>query len=199
MYAPVTDDDIPDIVALMNRAYRGNTGSGWSTEEAYLDGERTTEALLRDDLVRKPAASLLKWQEPQETSIIGSVWLEPVSDSTWYLGSLAIDPGKQAGGFGRTMLQAAEDWARDHGGNRMRMSVINVREALIAWYLRRGYEKTGEIEPFPYGDDRFGRPLRDDLCFVVLEKSLQPPATTVDVLFGLRRLCRARHHTPRFC
>jgi ribosomal protein S18 acetylase RimI-like enzyme len=75
------------------------------------------------------------------------------------------------------MVQAAEDRARDHGAKRMRMSVTNVREALIAWYLRRGYEKTGEIEPIPYGDDRFGRSLRDDLCFMVLEKSLEPPAT----------------------
>lgn len=72
------------------------------------------------------------------------------------------------------MLEAAEEWARERGAKRMRMSVINVREALIAWYIRRGYEKTGEIEPFPYGDDRFGRPLSDDLSFVVLEKDLVP-------------------------
>ena len=74
------------------------------------------------------------------------------------------------------MLAAAEDWARQRGGKRMRMSVINLRGALIAWYLRRGYAKTGETEPFPYGDDRFGAPLRDDLCFVVLEKDLAPMA-----------------------
>jgi hypothetical protein len=54
----------------------------------------------------------------------------------------------------------------------MRMRVINVRDTLIAWYERRGYALTGETEPFPYGDDRFGRPLRDDLCFVVLERGL---------------------------
>ncbi len=52
------------------------------------------------------------------------------------------------------------------------MTVVNVREVLIAWYLRRGYHKTGETNPFPYGDDRFGKPLRDDLNFVVLEKNL---------------------------
>jgi hypothetical protein len=58
----------------------------------------------------------------------------------------------------------------------MRMSVTNVREALIGWYIRRGYGRTGEIEPFPYGDDRFGTPLRDDLAFVVLEKPLETTA-----------------------
>jgi hypothetical protein len=54
----------------------------------------------------------------------------------------------------------------------MRMTVIRQREGLIAWYRRRGYEPTGETEPFPYGDERFGVPLRDDLEFVVLEKPI---------------------------
>jgi hypothetical protein len=44
----------------------------------------------------------------------------------------------------------------DRGGKRIRLNVVNVRDALIAWYLRRGAHKTGETEPFPYGDDRFG-------------------------------------------
>jgi hypothetical protein len=52
------------------------------------------------------------------------------------------------------------------------MTVLHVRDALVAWYLRRGYALTGETKPFPYNDDRFGRPLRDDLHFVVLAKQL---------------------------
>jgi hypothetical protein len=58
---------------------------------------------------------------------------------------------------------AAEQWVREQGGKRIRRNVVNARDALIAWYVRRGYHKTGETEPFPYGDDRFGAPLRDDL------------------------------------
>jgi hypothetical protein len=82
MYELATDADVPALVALINRAYRGNIGSGWSTEEAYLVGDRTTDALLRDDLAKKPAASLLKWQEVGEADIIGCVWLEPVGGSS---------------------------------------------------------------------------------------------------------------------
>jgi hypothetical protein len=67
---------------------------------------------------------------------------------------------------------AAERWVGERGGKRIRMNVVNVRDALIAWYVRRGYRKTGETEPFPYGDDRYGAPLRDDLSFLVLEKDL---------------------------
>ena len=47
------------------------------------------------------------------------------------------------------------------------MTVVHIRDTLIAWYQRRGYVLTGETLPFPYGD-----PPRDDLSFVVLEKAL---------------------------
>jgi hypothetical protein len=50
--------------------------------------------------------------------------------------------------------------------------VIAQRTELIAWYRRRGFESTGETRPFPYGDARYGRPLRDDLVFAVLARPL---------------------------
>jgi hypothetical protein len=54
----------------------------------------------------------------------------------------------------------------------MRMTVIDLREELIAVYERRGYRRTGITRPFPYGDERFGLPKRPDLRFEVLEKRL---------------------------
>jgi GNAT superfamily N-acetyltransferase len=172
MFLPATDDDVPGIVTLMNCAYRGAGAAGWSTQEAYLSGDRITEEVLRADLLAKPHASLLKWEDLEGGPLRGCVWIEPLNDDVWYLGSLATDPTLQNSGLGRTLLLGAEQWVRDRGGKRIRMNVVNVRDALIAWYLRRGYYKTGESEPFPYGDDRFGPPLRDDLSFLVLEKDL---------------------------
>jgi GNAT superfamily N-acetyltransferase len=90
----------------------------------------------------------------------------------WHLHSQAWDPTRQKCGLGKILLSAAEQWVRERGGKRTRMNVVNVRDALIAWYLHRGYHKTGETEPFPYGDDRFGAPLRNDLSFLVLAKDL---------------------------
>jgi hypothetical protein len=52
------------------------------------------------------------------------------------------------------------------------MTVLHLRDTLIAWYERRGYSLTNETQPFPYGDERLGKPLRDDLHFVVLAKNL---------------------------
>lgn len=173
MYVQIADVDVPAVVALMNRAYRG-TGSdgGWTTEDAYLRGDRITAALLRADLAAKPDAVFLKWVDASEDAPKGCVWLEPLGPDTWYLGSLAIDPALQNGGLGRVMLSAAEDWARARGARTVRMTVVNVRASLIAWYERRGYVDTGETDPFPYGNNRFGTPLRDDLSFVVLAKDL---------------------------
>ena len=170
MFVPIAETDVPRIVALMNQAYRG--GDTWSTETGYISGDRTTEQFLREDLAAKPQASLLKWEDAEDGTLQGCVWLEPRGDDVWYLGSLAIDPRQQKGGLGRVLLSAAEDWVRARGGTRMRMSVVNVRETLIAWYVRRGYVRTGETDPFPYSNDRFGSPLRDDLSFVILQKSL---------------------------
>lgn len=173
MFGPVTDPDLPRLVALINRAYRGaGTESGWSAGPKYLSGDRTTEEHLRADLSETPGACLLKWEDRQDGALLGCVWLEPLDDDVWYLGTLATDPERHNSGLGRKLLAAAESWVRERGGKRIQMSVINVRDALIAWYFRRGYFKTGETHPFPYGDDSFGLPLRDDLSFVILEKTL---------------------------
>ncbi len=173
---PARDADVPHIVALMNRAYRGSgTASGWTSEGSYITGDRTTEALLRADLAAQPDASFLTWRDQCDGTLKGCVWLEPIGDGTWYLGSLAVDPQRQNGGLGYALLASAEQWISERGGTRVRMTVVNVRETLIAWYLRRGYHKTGKTEPFPYDDNRFGTPQRDDLCFVVLEKDLGRP------------------------
>ena len=67
----------------------------------------------------------------------------------WYLGLLTVRPDLQNRQLGRTLLAAAEDFARERGAKQMRMTVVHVRDTLIAWYQRRGYALTGETEPFP--------------------------------------------------
>jgi len=169
--APALQADIPAVVALVNLAYRG-APEAWASEAGYIEGERLNEALLRADLAAKPDALLLVWRDEPTGPMLGCVWLEPADEDVWYLGLLTVRPDLQERRLGRTVLEAAEDQARARGGRRMRMTVVNVREGLIAWYERRGYAPTGETGPFPYDDLRFGAPTRDDLHFVVLERTL---------------------------
>ena len=98
-------------------------------------------------------------------------------DGAGYFGMFAVRPELQGGGLGGRLLAECERVAREDWGLRwMRMAVIDLRETLIAWYERRGYRRTGRHQPFPYGDERFGIPLRDDLRFEILEKPLEPNA-----------------------
>jgi len=94
-----------------------------------------------------------------------------------YFGMFAVDPALQMAGLGRRVLAEAERIVReDWRLSDMRMSVIEQRGELIAWYQRRGYQLTGETGAFPYGQPRFGIPRRDDLRFVWMSKPLQEAA-----------------------
>lgn len=167
---PAGEGDLDAIAALVNRAYR--TDEGWTNESAYLAGQRTDPASLKADLAEKPGARLMMLRDP-DGELLGVVWLEPAGPETWYLGMLTVRPDLQDRRLGRSLLDAAERWCRGKGARRMRMTVIGIRASLIAWYERRGYRRTGETEPFPYADTRFGVPSRDDLEFIVLEKALE--------------------------
>ena len=168
-----TDADLPPIVALMNRAYRGGGSQmGWTTEAGYIDGSRTTLSLIQEEMRASPDATFLLQRTRSGGELLGCVCVEPQGDGIWYLGSLTIDPQEQNRRLGRTLLGDAEDWIRARGGREVGMTVVHLREELIAWYQRRGYALTGETKPFPYGDERFGTPRRDDLHFAVLRKRL---------------------------
>ena len=168
------ESDLEAIAAMVNSAFRGDSSRvGWTTEADMVGGQRTDADLLRADLASRPDAVLLTMRDEPDGPLLGNVWLEPKGPDVWYLGMLTIRPDMQARQLGRTLLKEAEAFATARGARRMRMTVITARDELIAWYERRGYARTGERLPFPYSDERFGRPLRDDLEFAALEKELE--------------------------
>ncbi len=83
---------------------------------------------------------------------------------------LTIRPDLQDRKLGAALLARAEAHAVELGAKRVRMTVVHLRDTLIAWYQRRGYALTGERKPFPVGE-RFGKP-QQALEFVVLEKGV---------------------------
>jgi ribosomal protein S18 acetylase RimI-like enzyme len=169
---PATEHDYPSIVTLMNLAFRGK--DGWSIEGEYITGERITLSLLTEE-ISKGALYLLAIEDATSTTLKGCVSLQSATPEKWHLGSLTVLPSLQNSGFGRELLAAAEQYAAANGALTIEMTVVHVREALIAWYQRRGYRRTGETRPFPYADTRYGTPTRPDLFFVVLEKHRRFP------------------------
>jgi len=159
--------DAPALKALLESAYRGDSArAGWNHEADILDDERVApgeiEALLAD-----PAVTLLVARDG--AALVGCVAVTRKDSDKHsglaYLGMLCVAPELQSAGLGRQLLDAAEDYARSHSIAAIEMTVIDNRDALIAWYERRGYVRTGETRPFPV--------LRDPpVTFVVLAKPL---------------------------
>ncbi|HLU13215.1 MAG TPA: GNAT family N-acetyltransferase [Arenimonas sp.] len=169
-FRAATADDVEAIVALVESAYRGDASrAGWTTEADLLDGRRTGADDVMAQITRPQSRILLAEVDGRLVACAHVA----VEDGAGYFGMFSVKPTLQGGGLGKRVLAEAERIVREEYGQRlMRMTVIDVREELIAWYERRGYRRTGVKKPFPYGDERFGLPRRDDLRFEVLEKPL---------------------------
>ena len=169
-YRDATDADVDALVALIESAYRGDASrAGWTTEADILQGQRTDpQGVL--EVVKAPDSRLLTVE--RDGRIVACCQLEHRGAHA-YFGMFAVSPALQGAGLGKAIIAEAERQARTTWGvTEMHMTVISVRDDLIAWYERRGYRRTGETTPFPYGDERFGIPQRDDLHFVVLRRGL---------------------------
>lgn len=165
-----TPADIPAIEKLVTSAYRGDASrAGWTTEADLLDGQRVDPAGIAEIIGK--AGSLVLLAE-RGVLLLACCHIEKQGEAC-YFGMFAVDPTLQGAGVGKLVMAEAERVAKDDFGcTRMEMTVISVRDELIAWYERRGYRRTGKYKPFPYGDERFGIPKRDDLKFELLVKPL---------------------------
>jgi ribosomal protein S18 acetylase RimI-like enzyme len=166
-FSNATPADAPALASLINRAYRSEASqAGWTTEGHLLEGPRIDEATLLE-MLAAPSAVLL--QAELNGQLAGCVYLEN-QDNYLYLSMLAVSPETQAHGLGRQLLEAAAAYARQVGCRTIRMSVLELRSELLAWYERQGYRRTGAREPFP-ATTRFGRP-RQPLALLTLEKEV---------------------------
>lgn len=163
-------EDVPAIVELVESAYRGDASRvGWTTEADLLEGRRTDRQEI-ESVVARERSQILLAERDGELVACANVSVE---EDTGYFGMFSVVPSQQGKGIGKLVLAEAERIVTDEWScPTMRMTVIDIREDLIPFYERRGYRRTGIKKPFPYGDERFGLPKRDDLRFEVLEKPL---------------------------
>jgi ribosomal protein S18 acetylase RimI-like enzyme len=160
--------DVPQLVKLINSAYRGDDSKkGWTTEADLLGGIRTDANSLKK-LMNKPDAVILKFCNDDDT-LLGCVYLEK-KNQRMYLGMLTVSPLEQAKGIGKKLLLAAEKYAVEQNSRIIEMTVISVRDELIKWYQKHGYYITGETKPFP-SDPGFGIP-KQPLEFIVMQKQV---------------------------
>ncbi|MFZ6847557.1 GNAT family N-acetyltransferase [Undibacterium sp. RuRC25W] len=168
-YRPAVASDAVFLTQLVNSAYRGDTSrQGWTTEAGLLDGPRIETKEVLELISADDSVIFLCVQQQQ---IIGCVHLQKDGDAA-YLGMFVVNPLLQGHGIGKQFMQAAELHAQAQWGiNKMWMTVISVREELIAYYQRRGYVRTGRFKPFPKNNGK-EKLLVEDLQFEEMEKTL---------------------------
>ena len=162
-------NDIPELVTLLNSAYRGEgSKKGWTTEADMVSGELRTDEPAMKKLMQTPGAVFLKYVN-EENEIEGCVFLHK-RENKLYLGMLSVAPALQAKGIGKELMKAAEVYAKEVNCEAIFMRVISIRHELINWYERKGYQKTGATEPFPENDP-FGTPTQS-FHFDIMEKKI---------------------------
>ena len=161
-------NDIPTLVRLLNSAYRGDESrKGWTTEADSVGGDIRTDQAQLNQMMEKPGSVFLKALD-DSNQIIGCVYLDKRADKL-YLGMLSVTPGLQARGIGKLLMSAAETYATQQCCTAIFMRVVSTRHELIAWYERKGYYKTGEVQPFE--DSIYGK-AKEPIEFYVMQKDL---------------------------
>jgi GNAT superfamily N-acetyltransferase len=137
-------DNVVNLVALMESAYRGDASrQGWTSEADLIDGARTSLGELLAT-INDPKSLTLVARSDQDV-IVGCASIT-FDGASCVFGKFAVDPSQQAAGIGKLLLAAAEQAAIEHFGvTRITMTVINGRKELEAFYERRGYVRTGNV------------------------------------------------------
>ena len=163
-----TLNDILQLEKLINSAYRGEESKkGWTTEADLLKGNRINTDELKE-IINQPDVVILKCCN-DNNDLVGCVYLKK-NNNKMYLGMLTVSPTLQAGGIGKKILKASEEYATEKKCNVMEMRVISVRRELIEWYRRRGYHNTDKTLPFENISSL--NIQTQPLEFIIMEKSL---------------------------
>ena len=159
-------EDAGVIVALVNAAYRPTPGSeGWTHEADLVTGSRIDLGqLLR---VLESSTVLVAVRESQ---LVGCVQIQATGRES-HIGMLAVLPSAQTAGLGKKLLVEAECYAKSNfGAERFVLLVVAGRRDLINFYVRRGYEETGEFQAYPI-EAGVGTPVDPNARLAVLQKS----------------------------
>lgn len=167
-----SESDAAEIAILVNRAYRPAPHERrWTHEADLISGPRTSTTQVLS--LFRPESCILVLSAGSK--IIACVHLLNEKSSV-YIGMLAADPALQAQGLGKQMLQHAERHAAAHfNASVFKMSVLSSRPELLAFYQRRGYVCTGEIEDYPVSAG-VGQPIIEGLQVVALSKKADKPS-----------------------
>jgi ribosomal protein S18 acetylase RimI-like enzyme len=145
---PLEPRDRPAIVELVKRV--GNFTA---------DEIETALELVDEWLADGEPSDYICWVIEDEEGVRGYVCFgpTPLTDGTFDLYWIAVDPSAQGRGYGRTLTKLAEDEARARGGRLLLIETASQEtySATVRFYERAGYELVSRIPDFyKEGDDK---------------------------------------------
>ena len=151
---------------LINRAYRGTQGEKrWTTEHHLVEGNRIGLDAVKTLIADASVSIIAGFNDDEPVCCIAIRERHSVVE----LGTFAVEPMLQGQGIGKALLSYAEQQARKKH-KPLEVLVVNRNTALIEFYLKRAYVRTGEIRPYPL-QEQVGLPKVEGLALVVLSKS----------------------------
>ncbi len=130
MIRAATPDDAPELVRLINLAYR--------VEDFFVRGDRVNlEGVL--ERMHRPGGKFLVVEDEASRLPIATLFLEPHAHQG-YFGLLAVHPEHQGRGLARLIITAAEEHFRREGFAEMMIDVVTLRTELFPFYEALGYE-----------------------------------------------------------
>jgi ribosomal protein S18 acetylase RimI-like enzyme len=126
--APIEDSDVATVVALWQRC---DLTRPWNDPAADI-------ALAR----RGPNSTILIGRNGETIVATAMVGHEGHRGWVYYV---AVDPDHRGKGFGRTMMNAAEDWLRNAGIAKLQLLVRSENTKVQAFYKSIGYDEQERI------------------------------------------------------
>lgn len=154
-----------EICDLVNLAYRGE--QGWTNESSIIQGDRTSLEEIALTFVKSNGYFFVVYHLEQ---LIACVYINQYEKDAAFVGFFSVHPDFQGQGIGKHVLGQVEHFATDQlQVKKLTMFVVSQRAELIAYYCRRGYHLTGEIEICPAS---LGTPRIFGLTITYLQKDL---------------------------
>jgi GNAT superfamily N-acetyltransferase len=129
--------EAPALVSLINGAFR--------VEKFFIDTDRID--LAQVEAFFRAGCFLVVEDGVDDGALAACVYVEQ-RGPRGYFGLLSVDPARQKGGFGKLLVDAAEQHCRSLGCSAMDLQIVNLRRELPAFYQRLGYAESGTA-PFP--------------------------------------------------
>ncbi|KAF4447839.1 Acyl- N-acyltransferase [Fusarium albosuccineum] len=171
-FRTATPDDAPQLQQLIQSAFRAeDSRKDWVGDADLAANFRLEVDEIMPGITKPDSAFLVAIDS--SGGIVATIGVAKRGPDVARFFMLAVDQGRHRGGIGRQVLGYAEDYCqRVWGVDKIGLDALSVRKELIAWYLRCGFRKTGELTPFP-ADKINGRAVGEDLYFVEMEKDLK--------------------------